>query len=92
LDLLPRGQQNDGIELLRAQICLRGQLPHLTYDAQQVPYVSTTVSGKNSRLKRVFIQLASKKDWYSLAPKVIAIELFGTDVATGAATYEKIIP
>jgi hypothetical protein len=64
----------------------------LLHDAAQKPYVSVSLSGKISRLQRVFIHLADKKDWYSLAPKVTAIELFGFDVATGAATHEKIIP
>ncbi len=43
------------------------------------------ISGKASRLKKIFVQVAEDGWW----PKVDYVEFFGEDVRTNEATYEK---
>lgn len=52
-----------------------------------VAFAEITIDGKLSKLKKIFIHTVGK----SLVPGVDYIELFGTEVASGASTYEKIL-
>jgi hypothetical protein len=51
-------------------------------------HAGLTIGGKSGYLEKLFIN----SEEGSMMPKVIYIELFGKDAATGEALYEKILP
>jgi hypothetical protein len=53
------------------------------------PVATMTIAGKEAALKRIFVQLADNS---CMIPKVAYVELFGRDLQTGRATYERFVP
>ena len=53
------------------------------------PIATTNIAGKEARLRKIFVQLAGPD---CLIPKVAYVELFGSDLQTGRATYERFVP
>jgi hypothetical protein len=50
-------------------------------------YAMMKISGKDSKLKRIFVQVAEDGWW----PRVAYVEFFGTDLETDKPTYEKML-
>lgn len=63
---------------------------YLKKNAYGQPVAIITLSGKEAYLQRMFIQL--EPGLFGLKPNVHYIELFGVDVQTGHAVYEKLVP
>ena len=54
------------------------------------PAVLLTLAGKEAYVKRIFIALEPTR--FGLIPTIYYIEIFGVDVQTGEAAYEKLKP
>uniref|UniRef100_K3WVQ5 DUF4833 domain-containing protein n=1 Tax=Globisporangium ultimum (strain ATCC 200006 / CBS 805.95 / DAOM BR144) TaxID=431595 RepID=K3WVQ5_GLOUD len=59
----------------------------LYFDESGAIVLQTTINGAPSRLWKVFVATGSSK---AFIPKVLYVELYGTDVASGADMYERI--
>ena len=62
----------------------------LKKNAQGRPVVIMMLNGKEAYLKRVFIEL--EPTLFGLRPKIHYVEIFGVEVQTGKAAYEKFVP
>jgi len=60
---------------------------HVFKDGDSV-HAELSIGGRHGYLEKLFI----KSEEGAMLPKVIYIELFGKDAATGVALYEKIVP
>lgn len=63
----------------------------LKLDAYGNPYALIEVNGKLMKLHHIFVK-TEPGNMFSMTPKVNYVEIFGKDIKTGAAIYEKIIP
>jgi len=52
------------------------------------PVATTRIGGHDAILRRLFVQAKEG----SVLPKVVYVEFFGEDAATGAPLYEKFVP
>lgn len=62
----------------------------LKKNAHGRPVVQMSINGRDSYLKRVFIDL--EPTLFGLKPNIHFVEIFGIDVQTGRANYEKFVP
>ena len=62
----------------------------LKKNASGKPVVVMMLNGKEAYLKRVFIEL--EPTLFGLKPNIHYVEIFGIDVQTGRAAYEKFVP
>ncbi len=62
----------------------------LKKSAQGRPVVVMMLNGKEAYLKRVFIAL--EPTLFGLKPNIHYVEIFGVEVQTGRAAYEKFVP
>jgi len=62
----------------------------LKKSAQGRPVVVMMLNGKEAYLKRVFIEL--EPTLFGLKPNIHFVEIFGVEVQTGRAAYEKFVP
>jgi Domain of unknown function (DUF4833) len=63
----------------------------LSIDSYGNPFAIMEVNGKELKLHHVFVKI-EPGSMFTMAPKVNYVEIFGKDLKTGAAIYEKIIP
>lgn len=63
----------------------------LKLDTYGNPYALIEVNGKLMKLHHIFVK-TEPGNMFSMTPKVNYVEIFGKDIKTGAAIYEKIIP
>lgn len=59
----------------------------VSQDASGQAYAIMNIGGIQSRLSKIFVQVAEEGWW----PKVAYVEFFGTDAATSNPTYEKML-
>lgn len=62
----------------------------LKKNAQGRPVVVMMLNGKEAYLKRVFIEL--EPTLFGLKPNIHYVEIFGVEVKTGRAAYERFVP
>lgn len=62
----------------------------LKKNAQGRPVVIMMLNGKEAYLKRVFIEL--EPTLFGLKPNIHYVEIFGVEVQSGRAAYEKFVP
>lgn len=72
-------------------VCYSKKKLRLAFDAEGKPYALIEVNGKKMKLSRIFVKI-DKSTTFTLTPKVEYVELWGKDLSTGAAVYEKFIP
>jgi Domain of unknown function (DUF4833) len=56
-------------------------------DEKGQAYALMNIGGKQSKVTKIFVQVAEEGWW----PKIAYVEFFGTDAATNTATYEKML-
>lgn len=62
----------------------------LKKDAKGRPVVVMMLNGKEAYLKRVFVKL--EPTLFGLKPNIHYVEIFGVEVQSGRASYEKFVP